>query len=202
LAFYSYFLVEDGLMREACDNNSMKKQAIFVRLQRYSSNTIAQQITTLLKKYSEEPHKKNNQSRGVRVAGINKLLADAEISEREYHSAAGLTIGNSTEHYRRPTPIAMMKTANVLEGGKAIDPSCALWAVRMNLFFKSAISIPITYFFKQSCKIDLIRVAILFFQYEVELLTDNTSMSSTSDKTSIISASGGISMQFVSLTAS
>ena len=95
-----------------------------------------------------------------------------------------------------------MKTANVLEGGKAIDPSCALWAVRMNLFFKSAISIPITYFFKQSCKIDLIRVAILFFQYEVELLTDNTSMSSTSDKTSIISASGGISMQFVSLTAS
>jgi hypothetical protein len=112
-----YFSVEDGLFRPESMNPRISR-AVFPDLKNVSSESVATQMTKLIRKHSDPALKERNQSRSIRVGSNTALAMHPDVTPEEQRNAGGFKSGYNTDLYTRMNPKLGMTAANALAGHK------------------------------------------------------------------------------------
>jgi hypothetical protein len=98
-----YFSVKDGLYQHESMNPKISR-AVFPDLKNVSSESIANQMTKLIRKHSDPALKERNQSRSIRVGSNTTLAAHPDVTPEEQQNAGSFKSGYNMDVYTRMNP--------------------------------------------------------------------------------------------------
>ena len=112
-----FFAVEDGLLRLDSGNPRINR-AVYPDLKNVTTDTVASQMTTLIRAHSAPELKQRNQSRSIRVGSNTTLAMNPDVLPEEQRNAGGFKSGYNTDLYTRMNPKLGMTAANALASHK------------------------------------------------------------------------------------